>query len=62
MAAEDFSYYSQEADACFYLLGISNEAKGIMSSLHTATFDIDESALQLSIGLMAYLALKEADN
>ncbi len=62
MAAEDFSYYSQATDACFYLLGISNEMEGITSSLHTATFDIDEDALQLSIGLMSYLALKELGN
>jgi amidohydrolase len=62
MAAEDFSYYSQATDACFYMLGIRNEAKNITSSLHTATFDIDENTLRLSIGLMSYLALKELGN
>ena len=59
MAAEDFSYYSHETDACFYRLGTRNEAKGIISSVHTPTFDIDESALAIGPGLMAYLALKE---
>jgi amidohydrolase len=34
MAAEDFASYSQAADACFYLLGIGNKQKGIVSSLH----------------------------
>lgn len=62
MAAEDFSYYSHEADACFYRLGTRNEAKGITSSVHTPTFDIDENALQVGPGLMAYLALKELGN
>jgi amidohydrolase len=62
MAAEDFSYYSQVADACFYRLGIRNEARGITSSVHTPTFDIDEKALETSTGLMAYLALKELGN
>ncbi len=62
MAAEDFAYYSQVADACFYRLGTRNEERGIVSSVHTPTFDVDESALELSIGLMAYLALKELGN
>ena len=59
MAAEDFAYYSQKIDACFYRLGIRNEAKGITSGVHTATFDIDEAALQTGTGLMAWLALEE---
>lgn len=57
-AAEDFSYYSQEIAACFYRLGTGNKAKGIQSAVHTPTFDIDEAALQLSIGLMAYSAIR----
>ncbi len=59
MAAEDFAYYSQVIDSCFYRLGIRNEAKGINSGLHTPTFNIDESALEVGVGLMAYLALKQ---
>jgi amidohydrolase len=59
MAAEDFSYYTQEIDGCFYRLGTRNEAKGIISSVHTPTFDIDEDALGISTGLMAYIALQE---
>jgi amidohydrolase len=58
MAAEDFAYYSQAADSCFYLCGVGNSSKGITSSLHTATFNIDENALNTSCGLMAYLAIK----
>ena len=62
MAAEDFAYYSQAADACFYRLGTRNEARGITSSVHTPTFDIDEQAFAISTGLMAYLALKRLGN
>jgi amidohydrolase len=58
MAAEDFAYYSQVADSCFYLCGVGNASKGITSFLHTPTFNIDENALILSSGLMAYLAVK----
>ena len=62
MAAEDFAYYSQAIDSCFYLLGIRNVEKAITSSLHTSTFDVDENALITSIGLMAYIAVKQLGN
>lgn len=62
MGAEDFAYYAQVTDACFYFLGTGNKDKNITSSLHTATFNIDEDALALSTGLMAYIALKKLNN
>jgi amidohydrolase len=62
MAAEDFAYYSQVGDACFYRLGTRNEERGITSSVHTPTFDVDENSLQISTGLMAYIALKQLGN
>lgn len=61
MAAEDFAFYSQETNACFYRLGTRNEANGITSSVHTSTFDIDEKALLTGVGLMSYLALCELE-
>lgn len=62
MAAEDFSFYSHHVDACFYRLGTRNEEKGITSGVHTPTFNIDESALKIGMGLMAYLALNELNS
>jgi amidohydrolase len=59
MASEDFAYYTQQADACFYRLGTRNEERNIISGVHTPTFDIDERALELSSGLMAWLAITE---
>jgi len=59
MAAEDFAFYSQQASACFYRLGVRNEDRGITSSVHTSTFDIDETALETGAGLMAYMAIRE---
>lgn len=61
LAAEDFAYYSQEVDACFYRLGTRNEEKGIISGVHTPTFDIDEDALGMGPGLMAWLTIKELE-
>ena len=62
MAAEDFAFYSQEIDACFYRLGVRNEEKGITSNVHTPTFNVDEEALEIGSGLMAWLAIKELES
>ncbi|MDR6783856.1 amidohydrolase [Pedobacter africanus] len=62
MAAEDFAYYSQITDACFYRLGTGNKEKDTHYSVHTPNFDIDEDALKVSTGLMAYVALKQLGN
>ena len=59
MTAEDFSYYSQVAPVCFYRLGTRNESKGIISGLHTSTFDIDSKSLEIGMGLMAYGAIQQ---
>jgi amidohydrolase len=61
MAAEDFAYYSQKNPACFYMLGVGNVEKNIRSGLHTPTFDLDESALEIGGGLMAWLAICSND-
>jgi hypothetical protein len=61
MAAEDFSYYSQQVDSCFYRLGTRNDAKGTTFGVHHPSFDIDEDAIAYGAGLMAYLAIKNLD-
>jgi metal-dependent amidase/aminoacylase/carboxypeptidase family protein len=43
----------------FFRLGTGNKAKGITSGVHTSTFDIDEKALEISTGLMAWMVIKE---
>ena len=59
LGAEDFAYYSQVIPASFYRLGTSNPSKGITSYVHTPTFNIDEDALKIGPGLMAWMALQE---
>src|SRR5882762_10007716 len=59
LGSEDFAYYSHQIPASFYRLGTRNEARGISSYVHTATFDIDETALSIGPGLMAWMAVKE---
>jgi len=57
MTAEDFAYITQQVPSCFYRLGTGNKSKGITSGVHTATFDIDEKALEISSGLMAWITI-----
>ncbi|MEO6303909.1 MAG: amidohydrolase, partial [Bacteroidia bacterium] len=53
---------TQKVPSCFFRLGTANKAQGITSGVHTSTFNIDESALETGIGLMAYLTLSELNN
>lgn len=59
LGSEDFAFYSHEIPASFYRLGTRNESKGITSYVHTPTFDIDEAALGIGPGLMAWMAIRE---
>jgi amidohydrolase len=56
MVAEDFPFFGQKAPYFYFLLGTRNDAKGIASVNHTATFDVDEDALPLGVRAMATLA------
>jgi amidohydrolase len=56
MVAEDFPAFGQKAPYFYFLLGTRNDAEGIASVNHTATFDVDEDALPLGVRAMATLA------
>ena len=53
LTSEDFAYYSQVIPACFFRLGVRNEKKGIIYSVHHPKFDIDEDALMVGMQLMS---------
>jgi len=55
MGAEDFGYYSQKIPGCFFRLGTGNKEMGITSGVHTPRFDIDERAIEIGIGIMAFI-------
>jgi hippurate hydrolase len=55
MGAEDFGYYSQLIPGCFYRLGTGNIKKGITAGVHTPHFNIDENAIEIGAGMMAWL-------
>lgn len=59
MTAEDFSYFANEIPGCFYRLGTASPEEGNdhgTHGLHTPTFDVDENALKIGAGLMAFAA------
>jgi len=58
MGAEDFGYYTQIIPGCFFRLGVRNELEGIISNVHTPTFNIDERAIETGMGMMAWLGAK----
>lgn len=58
MTAEDFALYTHVIPGCFYRLGTGNKEKGITSFIHTPTFDIDERALEIGMGMMAWLGVQ----
>jgi amidohydrolase len=55
MGAEDFGFYTQRIPGCFFRLGSGNMAQGIVSGVHTPTFNIDENAIETGMGMMAWL-------
>ena len=55
MGAEDFGYYTQAIPGCFFRLGVRNEAAGIIHNVHTPHFNIDENAIEIGMGMMAWL-------
>lgn len=58
MGAEDFGYYSQVIPGCFFRFGVGNVEKGITATVHTPVFNIDESAIQYGIQMMAWLGAR----
>jgi len=60
MGAEDFAYYTHVMPGCFFRLGTGNPAlPGTQSGLHRAEMDIDEDALVLGAGMMAWAGICE---
>ncbi len=58
MGAEDFGFYTQVIPGCFYRLGVRNIAKGIIHNVHTPQFNVDERAIEIGMGMMAWIGVK----
>jgi len=62
MTAEDFAFISQQVPSCFFRLGTGNKQQGITSGVHTATFNIDENAIETGVMLLAAMAINQLAN
>ncbi len=58
MTAEDFAFITQKIPSCFFRLGTSGKQKTFTDGVHSPTFNIDESALQTGMEMMAWLAVQ----
>jgi amidohydrolase len=61
MTAEDFAYFAQKYPVTLFRLGTSDPGKQ-SSALHTSTFNVNESSIELSMGLLAYMAVSFLDD
>lgn len=61
MSSEDFAFYSLEFPVLFYRLGVKRAGEDI-KQLHTATFDLDEKAMETGILTLCALAIELANS
>lgn len=60
MTAEDFAYFTQKYPAVLFRLGTAKPGEEA-AALHSSRLDIDEKAIQLSMGLFSWMAMKLLD-
>ena len=56
MGGEDFAYIALKRPAAMFRVGVRNEARGIVHSLHSNRFDLDEDALPVGSAVFAQAA------
>ena len=57
MGSEEFVYFTLERPSAIMRLGCSNKKRGIVHSLHSPYFDIDETVLEIGTEIF-YEAVK----
>jgi amidohydrolase len=57
MTADDFAFYSQYMPSCYFRLGTSRNNEEFTVPVHNAHFDIDEDAIGVGMGTMAWLVV-----
>ena len=58
MTSEDFGFFAAEIPSVFYRLGARGASNADCGDQHTATFRIDEPALQTGVAALTWLALR----
>jgi len=57
MGGEDFSYFANVVPGFYYRLGVANIERGIVASVHTAEFDVDEESIKVGVLTMASIVM-----
>jgi len=57
LGGEDFAFFSQRVPSLMFRLGVRNEARGLVHSVHSSRFDLDEDALPLGAAALARIAM-----
>ena len=57
MTSEDFGFFTQKYPCTFFRFGVKGESNQNSGGLHSSTFCIDENALEIGTGGMAWLAI-----
>lgn len=57
MTAEDFAFFAEKYPSVLYRLGVRSHDNDNPLELHTPNFNIDEEALKVSMGTMAWIAV-----
>ena len=52
LGGEDFGYFLELIPGCMFSLGTSNKESGIITHLHSDTFNIDNDALIVGVDVM----------
>lgn len=58
MGTEDFSYFCQNAKACFFNLGCRNENLNAVYPIHSSKFMLDEACLEIGVKLQVENIIK----
>lgn len=56
MTSEDFAFFTQQYPSTFYRFGVKGEVNANTGGLHSSNFQIDEKALGIGVGGLAWLA------
>ena len=62
MGTEDFSYFCQNAKACFFNLGCRNENINAVHPIHSSKFMLDEACLEIGVKLQVENILRTLSN
>lgn len=57
MGGEDFAFFSRKVPATMFRLGVRNESKGFVHTVHSPRFDLDEDALPVGAATLARIAM-----